>query len=83
MRLYVTHVLLPHVQIKARSRSRVLHKQRYPAHLDVWVQRLDVCCNACNQAATANRHKDGIKLGGVCYLQPPQQQSLELALHIT
>lgn len=40
-----------------------------PAHLYVWVQDLDVSSNACNEASSTNRDKDGIQLGGVCYLQ--------------
>jgi hypothetical protein len=56
------------------SCRRKRHLQHCASHLDVWVQCLDVCCNACDQAATANGHKDGIKLGGVCNLRSAQQQ---------
>lgn len=41
----------------------------FPADLYVWVQALDICCNACNEATSTNGDKDGIKLAGVCDLQ--------------
>jgi hypothetical protein len=61
----------------ATSTNRMLSQHRLidaagcsRRHLDVWVQRLDVCRDACDEAAATNRHKDGIQLRGVCYLQP-------------
>lgn len=42
---------------------------RARSHLYVWVQCLDVCSNACDQATTSDGHKDGVKLGWVSDLQ--------------